>query len=154
MKTNIKLLLSVVLLGALSLVSAADGVETVSQQLLMAGDKAVQQAMRNVAKEAATLRQSTDGEVAKLGQRKTKQLKQQREVLYCEMIAQKNSLKASLALAQDTYVQTERLRRKTVVAIEKMIEQADKEALKIKTAQRRKIMAAFLAESQRNERMA
>jgi hypothetical protein len=154
MKTNIKLLLSVVLLGALSLVSAADGVETVSQQLLTAGDKAVQQAMRNVAKEAATLRQSTDGEVAKLGQRKTKQLKQQREVLYCEMIAQKNSLKASLALAQDTYVQTERLRRKTVVAIEKMIEQADKEALKIKTAQRRKIMAAFLAESQCNERMA
>ncbi|MBM3893503.1 hypothetical protein FJ365_03850 [Candidatus Dependentiae bacterium] len=155
MKTNIKLLLNVVLLGVVIEGSATNSVEKTSRQLFTAGDQDAQQAMRKVVYEAATLHQSTDGEVTELVNRKVKQLKlQQREKGYDEILAQKNNLKASLALAQDTYIKTERLRRKTVVAIEKMIERADKEALKIKAAKRRKIMGAFLAASQRSERLA
>lgn len=155
MKTNIKILLSVILVCALKQVSAANAIEAISKQLLTAGDKAVQRTMREVVEEATSLQQSANDEVVNLGHNKAERLQhQRRETCYHEMMAQKNTIKASLALAQDTYVQAERLRRKTVAAIEKMIERADKEALKIRTDKRRKIMAAFLAESQHNERIA
>ncbi len=155
MKTNIKLLLNVVLLGVLGQICATDSAEKAGRKLFTAGDKDVQQAMRKAADEAAALEEVTDGEIAQLGKRKIKQLKkQQHEKRYQEVITQENSLKESLALARDTYIQAERLRRKTVIAIEKMIERADKEALKIKVAKRRKIMRSFLAASHRTERLA
>lgn len=155
MKTNIKLLLKVVLACVPQLLVAAGAVSEVSQQLLRAGAKAVQSTMDKARVEAGALQRSIDEEMLALDH-KREALKQEEHaaIKHRKIALRHDGIKTSLALAQDTYIQAEKLRRNTVIAIEKIIQQAEQEALKIKAEQRRKIMARFLVASKNNEKKA
>lgn len=153
MKTNLKLLIKILLACALQQLTAATAVREVSIALLDAGRAEAQIIEQKTQEDVLAAQEQMTQKTVRAEQGQSGKFINMAETVSTGDV-QHTIAKAAFGVARDTYAYAERLRRRTMEAIDGLIKRAEKEAFEIKAQKRRQIMDAFLIASKNNEKKA